>query len=90
MIIFLLKKHTVIGVDNLVSVKEKNLKDSFKNKRFKFVKDDIQNIDKICKRNKIRKIDYIFHFAGHGELIPSIENPLDYLRNNAFKTAILC
>lgn len=85
----LTKNHKVFGVDNLVSGKKKNLKKSINNKQFNFIKSDIENISKICKKNKIKKIDYIFHFAGHGELIPSIKNPLEYLKNNAFKTAIL-
>ena len=85
----LMKNHKVFGIDNLVSGKKKNLKKSFNNKQFIFIKNDIENIGKICKKNKIKKIDYIFHFAGHGELIPSIKNPLEYLKNNALKTAIL-
>ncbi len=29
-----------------------------------------------------RGVDYVFHFAGIGDIVPSIERPLDYLRNN--------
>jgi UDP-glucose 4-epimerase len=87
---YLLKKnHKVYGLDNLVSGKIKNLQNSLKNKNFRFIKGDIKNFDNICKNNKIKKIDYFFHFAGHGELIPSIENPLEYFQNNSYNTAIL-
>ncbi len=87
---FLLEKnHVVYGIDNLVSGKIKNLKQAFKNKNFRFLRGDIKNIEIIFSKYKIKKIDYVFHFAGHGELIPSIENPVDYFENNGFKTAIL-
>lgn len=87
---FLLKKnHYVYGIDNLISGKKKNLNLSIQNKRFKFIKQDIENFNLVCKKYKIKKIDYIFHFAGHGELIPSIENPLEYFKNNSYKTAFL-
>jgi UDP-glucose 4-epimerase len=87
---FLLKKkHFVYGIDNLASGKIKNLKNFRKDNKFKFVKSDVKNFNNIIKKNKIKKIDYFFHFAGHGELIPSIKNPLKYFENNSFKTAIV-
>jgi len=85
---FLLKKnHKVIGVDNLISGKKINLENALKHKSFLFIKNDLINIKKFIK--KIKKIDYVFHFAGHGELIPSIENPIEYLKNNTLMTAEL-
>ena len=85
---YLLRKgHNVIGVDNFVSGKKTNLELALKNKRFKLYKDNLQNPSKIIKKHK--KIKYVFHFAGHGELVPSIENPLEYLNNNSFITAKL-
>lgn len=80
------KKFSVYGLDNLSSGKLKNLK-HIKNKNFKFYKLDIKNSKKFFKHKK--KIDYIFHFAGNGELIPSIDNPIKYLNNNTINTAIL-
>jgi len=29
-----------------------------------------------------RGVDYVFHFGGIGDIVPSIERPLDYMRNN--------
>lgn len=29
-----------------------------------------------------RGVDYVFHFAGSGDIVPSIERPLDYIHNN--------
>jgi UDP-glucose 4-epimerase len=87
---YLLKKgHVVYGIDNLASGKSKNLKNSLKNKNFNFIKGNIKNFKKLCQKNKLQKLDYIFHFAGHGELIPSIENPLEYFQNNALNTGII-
>ena len=59
----------------------------FNNKNFKFYNCDLKNIE--TKLSKIKKLDYIFHFAGNGEIIPSIENPLSYFENNSFNTAKL-
>tara|TARA_B100000035_G_C21003332_1_gene556018 strand:- start:415 stop:1410 length:996 start_codon:yes stop_codon:yes gene_type:complete len=87
---YLLKKnHIVYGIDNLASGKLNNIQKAFKNKNFRFIKGDIENIEKLSLKNKIKKIDYFFHFAGHGELIPSVTNPLDYFKNNSYKTAII-
>ena len=83
------KKHIVYGIDNLISGKIRNLENSFKNKNFKFIKGNIKDFDKLCKKKKLKKLDYLFHFAGHGELIPSIENPLEYFQNNSVNTAII-
>lgn len=81
------KKHKVIGIDNFISGKKLNLENAIKNKNFIFIKSDLINVHKYL--NKIKKIDYVFHFAGHGELVPSIENPLEYLNNNTLITAKL-
>ena len=85
--LLLQKKHKVIGIDNFISGKKKNLRYAFKNSNFTFFKGDLKNINIILK--KVRKLDYVFHFAGHCELIPSIENPFEYFQNNALNTARL-
>ncbi len=81
------KKFKVYGVDNLVSGKKSNIVSIIKNKNFIFIKQDIKNIKKVLK--KISRLDYVYHFAGHGELIPSIEKPIDYFQNNSLYTATL-
>lgn len=80
-------KHIVFGIDNLASGNINNIKHNFKNKKFFFIKDDIKNIFKYKKKLKYTK--YIFHFAGNGELIPSIEKPEQYFFNNSYKTSLL-
>ena len=83
---YLLKKNMIVyGIDNLSSGKLKNIK-HIKTKNFKFIKSDIKNLKFFSKQ---KKIDYIFHFAGNGELIPSIDNPIKYLKNNTINTAII-
>ena len=83
---YLLKKNIIVyGIDNLSSGKLKNIK-HIKTKNFKFIKSDIKNLKFFSKQ---KKIDYIFHFAGNGELIPSIDNPIKYLKNNTINTAII-
>lgn len=91
MVDFLLKKkHVVFGIDNLNSGKIKNLKNAKINKNFLFIKGDLNKIfDSKNIIKKIKKIDYVYHFAGHGELIPSIERPLEYFKNNAYNTVKL-
>ena len=85
--LLLQKKHYVYGVDNLNTGKLKNIKKNLKNKNFKFIKKDLKNFDKIV--NKIKKIDFVYHFAGNGELIPSIEKPYEYFKNNALNTVFI-
>jgi len=79
------KKHNVVGIDNLKNGSLKNIKHNLKNKKFKFIKHDILNNS--LKINKIKFLDYIIHFAGLGDVVPSIENPVKYLENNVIGTA---
>ena len=86
MVDFLLKKKYIVNVfDNLTGGRVENLKHHFKNKNFHFEKKDI------CKINYNHKFffkcDYIFHFAGVGDIVPSIENPIKYLNANILGTA---
>ncbi len=84
MVDFLLKKkYYVIGIDNLSNGSIKNLSFAKKDKKFKFLKKDFSRV----KKNEIPKnIHFIFHYAGIGSVVPSIEKPLKYFQNNALKT----
>ena len=84
MVDFLLKKkYHVIGIDNLSNGSIKNLSVANKNKKFKFLKKDFSKV----KKGEIPKnIHFIFHYAGIGSVVPSIEKPLKYFQNNALKT----
>ena len=77
----LLKKNfRVIVIDNLSGGRLDNLKQHKNNKKLTFKKIDINNIH---KNEKIFKnVDYVFHFAGIGDIVPSIETPSNYMMTN--------
>ena len=78
--LLLSKDYQVRIIDNLIGGHKKNLRHHSNNRHLKF-----NNID-ICKlkpNNKLFKnADYVFHFAGIGDIVPSIENPSNYIMNN--------
>ncbi len=78
------KKFKVIVIDDLSGGHIKNLVDHKKNKNFKLIKKDINQL--VLKDLKISKADYIYHFAGKGDIVPSIENPEKYINTNVFGT----
>ena len=71
-------------IDNLKGGHEKNILHHRNNSNLKF-----ENID-ICKikpdNSIFNNVDYVFHFAGIGDIIPSIEKPFDYLDTNIMGT----
>ena len=84
MVDFLLKKNFfVYGIDNFSNGEKKNLKNAIKNKNFKLINKDFSKV-KISEISK--KASFVFHFAGIGSIVPSIEDPFKYFENNAIKT----
>ena len=74
------KNFNVKVIDNLSGGHKANLKHHNKNKSLKFFK---KNILELKKNDKIfKKIDFIFHFAGIGDIVPSIEGPEKYMATN--------
>ncbi len=67
-------------IDNLSGGHKKNLNHLKKNSKLKFF-----NLD-ICKLNSnskiFKNIDFVFHFAGIGDIVPSIESPEKYIQTN--------
>lgn len=81
MVDLLLKKDfLVIVIDNFSGGHKKNLKHHAKNKRLKIIKADIRKISNNDK--SFYKVDYVFHFAGIGDIVPSIEKPSEYMDVN--------
>tara|TARA_A100001011_G_C14310407_1_gene845282 strand:- start:2305 stop:3306 length:1002 start_codon:yes stop_codon:yes gene_type:complete len=85
MVDFLLKKNFIVNViDDLSGGRIQNIKQNLKNKCFNFRKIDI------CKLKPNHKFfdkcDYVFHFAGKGDIVPSIENPTNYINTNVLGT----
>ena len=78
--LLLSKNYKVVVIDNLSGGRLENLRHHKNNKRLIFKKIDI---NKISKNEKIfNNISYVFHFAGIGDLVPSIENPSNYMTTN--------
>jgi UDP-glucose 4-epimerase len=69
----------VRAIDNLVGGREENLA-HHRNDPLVFERRDIRSFapdDKLFKGTK-----YVFHFAGIGDIVPSIEQPLEYMSAN--------
>ncbi|MAI83602.1 MAG: NAD-dependent dehydratase [Rickettsiales bacterium] len=80
MVEHLLKKNFKVRIiDNFVGGHESNLK-SFKND--KNLSLEVKNIVNFNKKSFFKDISYIFHFAGIGDVVPSIERPKEYLNTN--------
>ena len=86
MVDLLLERNFKVNViDNFIGGHKKNLIQHKDNKNLNIEKADIC---KIKKNHKFFKnADYVFHFAGIGDIIPSIETPLKYMETNIQGTA---
>lgn len=78
------KVKKIIIIDHLKDGSIKNLKNIIKNKKIKFVKQDIKNTKKIIKFFK--NINCVIHLAALSDIVPSIEEPYEYLNNNIMGT----
>ena len=78
--LLLSQKYRVHVIDNLFGGHKKNLNHHKSNSQLKFEKIDI------CKLKPNHKLfknaDYVFHFAGIGDIVPSIEKPANYMMTN--------
>ena len=78
--LLLSKKYRVHVIDNLCSGYKKNLAQHNKNPFLKFEK---INICQLKPNNKLFKnADYVFHFAGLADIVPSIQDPTRYIETN--------
>jgi UDP-glucose 4-epimerase len=78
--LLLKKKFKVIVIDNLSGGRISNLKEHQKNKDLIIRKIDINKISR--KEKFFNNATYVFHLAGIGDIVPSIENPADYMMTN--------
>ena len=81
---FLENNYKVRVIDNLVGGSEKNLSHLKNNKDLSLEIKDIRNID--LGSSFFKDVDYLIHFAGIGDIVPSIENPLEYMSVNVLGT----
>lgn len=78
--LLLSKKYKVIVIDNLVGGHKKNIFKHIKNKNFFLKKIDIRK--KIKDTRLFKNVNYVYHFAGIGDIVPSIEQPNNYMMTN--------
>jgi len=78
--LLLSQNYRVNIIDNLKGGHRKNLIHHKNNPRLNFEEIDVCNLK---PNNKLFKsANYVFHFAGIGDIVPSIENPSSYMKNN--------
>jgi len=68
---------TVRVIDNMIGGRQANLAQHKANPRLTLAESDIRSYqpdDALFKG-----VDYVFHFAGIGDIVPSIERPLEYM-----------
>ncbi len=76
--------YSVLAVDDLSTGRLKNLEHHLDSPELTFVERDLCSPDPLG--SLFEGIDYVFHFAGRGDIVPSIENPVDYLNVNLMAT----
>jgi UDP-glucose 4-epimerase len=76
--------HEVVIIDNLANGRMNNIKHLLDNQNFKFYEFDIINLEDI--KPTFKDVDWVFHLAGIGDIVPSIENPKNYYDCNVTGT----
>lgn len=71
-------------LDNLSGGRLDNLAHHKGNSRLVFAQKDIRQL--AADEPLFRGAEYVFHFAGIGDIVPSIERPVDYLSTNVMGT----
>ncbi len=77
--------YRVRTIDNLVCGRESNIAHLSGNPDFSFERGDIRDLQPGHKL--FAQARYVFHFAGIGDIVPSIEHPLEYMSANVQGTA---
>jgi UDP-glucose 4-epimerase len=72
--------YSVVVIDNLVTGRAENLAQHRREPRVDFQQIDMCTLapDSLL----FRGVDHVFHFGGIGDIVPSIERPLEYMRAN--------
>ncbi len=71
-------------IDNLLGGRLSNLDQHRSNSDVTFEKKDIRNL--AAGEASFRGARYVFHFAGIGDIVPSIQRPIDYMSVNVLGT----
>tara|TARA_B110000971_G_C20007172_1_gene499724 strand:- start:809 stop:1810 length:1002 start_codon:yes stop_codon:yes gene_type:complete len=72
-------------IDSFIGGSKKNLKHLENNSRIKVWDEDIRDLK--SDHEAFNHVDYVFHFAGIGDIVPSISKPIDYLDVNVLGTS---
>lgn len=72
--------YRVTVIDNLVTGRLSNLQQHASDPRCEMVQMDLTTLQP--DSSIFRGADYVFHFAGLGDIVPSVERPMDYMRAN--------
>jgi UDP-glucose 4-epimerase len=83
--LLLARGYRVRVIDNLAGGHLKNLAQHKNNPDFSFEQMDILSIEP--NSSLFRDAQFVFHFAGIGDIVPSIEAPLNYMQTNVLGTA---
>lgn len=75
---------TVIGLDDLSSGREKNLSGFIDHPKFTFTKGSI--LDRKLLSDLMDDVSEVYHLAGKADIVPSINNPMEYHETNVTGT----
>ena len=78
--LLLSRSYKVRVIDNLSGGRESNLNHLRDNNDLEFYNEDIRDLKE--KSPIFSNARYVFHFAGIGDIVPSIEKPIDYMSTN--------
>lgn len=67
-------------IDNLMGGRFENLSKHHSNSQVEFIEQDIRSL--APESSIFRGVDSVYHLAGIGDIVPSIENPADYMDIN--------
>ena len=70
----------VVAIDNLATGRRANIEHRLRNPRFQFCEMDMCELAEAA--SVFAGVDFVFHFGGIGDIVPSIERPLGYMRAN--------
>lgn len=76
--------YTVRGIDNMVGGRVENLEQHKSNPDFSLEIADLRNL--ASDHSVFQGVEYLIHFAGIGDIVPSIERPVDYMSANVMGT----
>jgi len=80
----LAQNYQVKVIDNLIGGRKENIDLFSENPNLSFIEDDIRTIN--CESDLFKNVDFVLHFAGIGDIVPSIQKPEDYMSVNVLGT----